>query len=179
VARFRNGLQKQSLFLSRLAIGVASIAFGFAGGFILDNSSDPVFRDLLARFDLGAERSIGCRLLFRCLRENTLLLFELYPFALRTPFFPGRGYCQTLFLPREPSGLRGFSRRVTSLKESSFRFGSGAAAIGEVIFSDVFQICVPIEVSFACNSGLYDSLREARGGRPCTIFQFFCLASHL
>ena len=102
-----------------------------------------VSRGPLALFDLGADCSISCCLTFGCLGENTLLFLELYPFTLRTPFVPGRSCRQTLFLPCEPGGFCGFSCGTMGLKEGSFGVGSGVAAIGEIIFSDVFQISVP------------------------------------
>jgi hypothetical protein len=72
-------------------------------------------------------------------------LFELIPGALRLPFVPGRGYSQTLFLPCKSVRFRGYLCGAVSVKESSFRIGSGATAFGEIIVFLVSHISVPLE----------------------------------
>ena len=136
-----------SLFLSRLAIGVAQIACGLSGGLILDDARNAVFVSLLTCFDFGSGGSIGSCLTFGRFSLNALELLELYPFPLGTPFLPGLGCCHAFFLPCEPGRLSGFLCGTIGLEESRLRLGSGTAAVGKIIVSGVFQICVPFEVS--------------------------------
>ncbi|MBU2533745.1 MAG: hypothetical protein KKB37_13470, partial [Alphaproteobacteria bacterium] len=133
--------------LSRFAIGVAAVAFGFSSGFILNDARDLIFCGLLTRFNLGSRGGIGCCLKCGGLSVNARLLLELDPFALRTPLFSRRGDCQPLFLPCEPGGFGGFLCGTMRFEASSLGVGSGAAAIREIITSVVFQISVPSEVS--------------------------------
>lgn len=134
--------EKRTLLLSRFALGVAPIAFGFSGSLVFDDACDHVVLALPARVNCG----IGCRPVSRRLGIDTLLLFELCPFTLRTSFVPGRGCRPTLFLPGKAGRLCGFLCGTMASKEGSFCFGGGTAAIAKIIVSTVFQIRIPLEV---------------------------------
>lgn len=122
------------------SIGIAPVAFGFSGGLIFRVASATVLLSLVARCFLGLGGSIGCHLVKGC----TLVLFELFPRALRLPFVPGRGYSQPLFLPCETVRFCGFPCDAVGVKESSFCIGSGATAIGEIVVFLVSHIYVPL-----------------------------------
>jgi hypothetical protein len=135
--------------LSSFAIDVTPVAFGFAGGLILNHTRNALLISRLARHHLGA---CCCRdgsflLCGFCL--NALPLFGLYPLPRGAPPFAGCGNCLTFYLPREPGRLRSFLCGTKGLKESSFCVGSGLAAIGKLIVSGIFQIFVPVEISYS------------------------------
>ncbi len=102
-----------------------------------------VLLSLFACYVLGLGSSIAFHLFKGC----TLLLFELYPCALRLPFIPGRSYSQALVLPCKTVRFCGFLCDAVGVKASSFCIGRGATAIGEIVVFFVFHICVPFEVS--------------------------------
>ncbi len=134
------------LFLSRFAVCVALITFGLSGGFILDDARDAVFLSLLVYFDFGFGGGIGGCLTFGSNSQNPRLLIALQAFFLGLPFFPGRSDRLTLFLPCEPGRLSGFLCGTIGLQQSGLRFGSGAAAIGEIIVFLVLQVCIPFRL---------------------------------
>lgn len=84
--------RQRPLFLSRFAIGIATVALGLSGGLVLDHARDALFLGGLTCFDFSSRCSIGCRLLFGGFGPNALLLLELHPFPFGTPCFPGLGY---------------------------------------------------------------------------------------
>lgn len=57
--------------LFRFALGVSPVAFGFAGGLVLNNPCDPVIQGLLAGVGIGFGGNIICRLFLRRLRFKT------------------------------------------------------------------------------------------------------------
>ena len=126
--------------MSRFAIGVAPVACGLSSGLVLDHARNAVSVSRLTCFDLGSGCSIGSCLTFGGLSANALLLLKLHPFALGTPFFPGRGYGHTPCLPYEPGRFCGFLCGTMCLKKSSFCVGSGTATFGEVVTPGVSQI---------------------------------------
>ncbi len=100
------------LMLSRLAICIASIAFGLLRDLILDDPSDHV-RSLLTRFDLSFGRNISYRLklgrfcvdAILSLTQRLLPFLEPYQVSLRAPVIPGRCYCQAFCLPCKPGRI--------------------------------------------------------------------------
>jgi hypothetical protein len=120
------------LFLSRFTVCVALIACGLAGGLILDDARDAVFLSFLVDCGFGFGDSLDPR-----------LLIALQAFSLGLPFFPGCRDCLTLCLTCEPGRLGGFLCGTIGFQQSGLRFGSGAAAISEIIVFLVLQVSVP------------------------------------
>jgi hypothetical protein len=129
--------------LSRFAACVALIACGLSRGLILDDARDAVFLSLLTAFSFGCGGGIGGGLTLSRSGLDPRLLIALQAFFLRLPFFPGRSDSLTLCLTCEPGRLGGFLCGTVGFQQSGLRFGSGAAAVSEIIVFLVLQVSVP------------------------------------
>jgi hypothetical protein len=130
----------QVLPLPCFSIGIAPVAFGFSGGLVFSIAGGTVLLSLVACCLIGG---IGCLLI----KGRTLLIFELYPCALRLPFLSGRGYSHTLFLPSKTVRFRRCHCGAVGVKARSFCIRSGAPAIAEIVVFFVSHIRVPLGVS--------------------------------
>lgn len=131
------------LFLPRLAIGIAAVAFGLSRGLILDDPGDQAL-DPLAAFAFGQCRRIKCRLTFCNLVIKALLLLltrlALEPVALGVPRVSGGGNRTPLFQPRQPGRLGRGHRGAVGLKLCRLGVGCSAATPGKIVGFGIYQI---------------------------------------
>jgi hypothetical protein len=139
------GRLAKCLPLSRLAIGVAPVAFGLPGGLVLDNTGDAFGFSRFTCFNVGFCDSVCCCLTFGNLGLNALLLLVPCPFSRSAQFLPSLGCRHTFLLPCKPGWFSGFLCSAIILKTGSFCLSRCFAALGEVVVSDVFQICIRLK----------------------------------
>ncbi len=131
---------KRKSDLSRLAIGIAPVAFGLSGSLVFDHPGDTAFLGRLACVNFGLGSCVYGGLMLCRLRVKTCPLGYFLPLSLCTSLVSGGGDCKPLRLLLDTSWLCGFFGRPMGLEKCRFCLGRCAKAVGKIVIFGVFQI---------------------------------------